>query len=176
MSATHAYISTTSCACWDVDAYNRCGVYAAGALDNATFVVCGKPAVDSADGITGYHFPVTLADNATLGAWVVNTPEVGTTLEMQMLADPREFYNEAGKPMSIKYLTKMDCIEVNKTAFASGALPTNEGYVTIGANGKLVAASVAPNTAVTYFKVLGFKNVAVGNDTMKVVVLECAAN
>lgn len=177
MSANHGYISTTSCECWDVDALNRCGVYSTAALDNGVFVTCTAIAKDSSNGITGYHFTVAPASASSVHCWVINTPEVGSTIEMQLLSDPREFYNEAGKPMSIKYLKPhVDCIEVNANTFASGALPTTEGYVTIGANGKLVAAAVAPNTDVTYFSVLGFKDVAVGDIMMPVVVLQCENN
>lgn len=174
--ANHGYVSTTSCTCWDVDAFNRCGVYASGALDNGVFVTLGKPS-NTSNAITGYEFPVTLASGTSKGCWVVNTPEVGTTLEMQMLSDPRTFYNEAGRPMSLKYLLpKTDCIEVNAEAFASGALPTTEGYVLITTNGKLVASATAAAGDYTYFSVLGFKDVAVGGDVMKVVVLQCENN
>lgn len=174
--ANHGYVSTTSCTCWDVDAFNRCGVYASDALDNGVFVTLGKPS-NTSNAITGYEFPVTLAGATSKGCWVVNTPEVGTTLEMQMLSDPRTFYNEAGRPMSLKYLLpKVDCIEVNAEAFASGALPTTEGYVLITSNGKLAANASAPVNDYTYFSVLGFKDVAVGGDVMKVVVLQCENN
>lgn len=174
--ANHAYISTTSCACWDIDSLNRAAVYASADVDNAVFVKCGKPNVDSSNNIKGYEFPVTLAAAEEEGLWVVNTPEVGASFEMQLLSDPRKFYNEAGKPMSIKYLIpKTDAIEVNAEAFASGALPTSEGFVKITSNGKLIAASSAPATG-TYFSVLGFKNVAIGNEMMPVVVLQCEKN
>lgn len=174
--ANHGYVSTTSCACWDVDSLNRCGIYAAGDLDNGVLVTLGKPS-NVSDAITGYEFPVTLATATSKGCWIVNTPEVGSTIEMNMLADPRTFYNEVGKPMSLKYLLpKADCIEVNAEAFASGALPTTEGFATITTNGKLLAAASAPSTDVTYFSVLGFKDVAIGGEAMKVVVLQCENN
>lgn len=172
----HGYISTTSCACWDVDSMNRAAVYASADLDNGVFVVCGRPSVDTNDNITGYEFPVTLPAANAEHLWVVNTPEVGYSFDMQLLSDPRTFYNEKGRAMSIKYLMPYtDCIEVNAEAFASGALPTTEGFVSVNTSGKLVAAASAP-VAGTYFSVLGFKNVAVGSDMMPVVVLQCERN
>ena len=176
--ANHGYINTTSCACWDVDSYNRCAVYTAD-VDNGVFVELGAPNVDSSKNINGYEFPVSkLADDASEHVWVVATPEVGQTYEMQLLSDPRAFYNVANKPMSVKYLVpKADCIEVNAEAFASKALPTSsQTVVTIGANGKLVAGTSAPDDGAFYCSVLGFKKVAVGAELMPVVVLQVEAN
>lgn len=173
--ALHGYVSTTSATCWDVDALNRCGVYATADLDNGVFVKCTTINKNTTNDIQGYEFNVTPASAEESGLWLVNTPEVGTTFAQQLLADPREFYNEKGKPMSLKYLMpKTDCIEVNAEAFASGALPTTQGYVTVD-DGKLVAASQAPSAG-TYFSVLGFKDIAVGMGNMRVVVLQCEAN
>ena len=109
---------------------------------------------------------------------MVNTPEVGTTLEQQMMSDPRYFYNAKGRPMSLKFLNpKTDIIEVDAHCFASGSLPTTEqGFATIGAGGKLVAATVAPAAGKTYFSVVGFNTVAVGMEQMKTVLLQCEAN
>lgn len=178
MANNHGYVSTTSCMCWDVDALNRAGVYAAGNLDNGVFVTITVPVVDTNEMITGYQFPVTPATAESTHVWLVNSPEVGSTLEQQLLADPREFYNKAGDGMSLKYLMPhVDCIEVDKNCFASGALPTtSQNFVTIGANGKLVAATSAPSTGLPYFSVIGYKDIAVGMDSMKVAVLQCEAN
>lgn len=177
MANTHGYVSTTSCECWDVDALNRCGVYAAADLDNGTMVVCGAPNVDSDKNIKGYEFPVTLPTANAQHLWIVNTPEVGASLEMQLMSDPRYFYNEAGKPMSIKYLKPVvDCIEVNAHCFANNTLPTTaQGFVSVDTAGKLVAANSAPQNG-TYFSVLGFKDVAVGSSAMRVAVLQCERN
>lgn len=173
----HGYVSTASCECWDIDALNRCGVYATADLDNGVMVTCSAITKDSANSVTGYHFTVAPATASSVHCWLVNTPEVGSDFEMQLNADPRLFYNKKGEPMSIKYLKPhVDCIEVNAEAFLSGALPTTEGYVTITTGGKFLAAASAPQTDVTYFSVLGFKNVAVGMDMMKVAVLQCENN
>lgn len=177
MPNNHGYISTMRCTCVDVDAFNRAGVYAAGALDNGVFVTLAGINKNSSNQVQGYEYNVTPATATSHGVWVINTPEVGSTIEMQMMSDPRYFYNEAGKPMSLKYLHPLtDIIEVDANCFASGALPTNETYVTIGANGKLVATSDAPAEGATYFSIVGFESVAVGMGTMPTVLLQCEDN
>lgn len=178
MPNTHGYISTMRCACVDVDAYNRAGVYATGALDNGVFVTLTGINKDSSNLVQGFEYNVAPASSTSYGCWVINTPEVGSTIEMQMMSDPRYFYNEAGRPMSLKYLNpKTDIIEVDANCFANATLPTTQGYVTIGAGGKLVAASSAPEGGgKTYFSVVGFNNVAVGMGQMKTVLLQCEAN
>ena len=111
--------------------------------------------------------------------WLVATPEVGTTLEQQMMSDPRYFYNVKGRPMSLKFLNpKTDIIEVDANCFASKTLPTSQqGFATIGTGGKLVAANSAPEGGgKTYFSVVGFNTVAVGMEQMKTVLLQCEAN
>lgn len=173
----HGYISTMRCACVDVDAFNRAGVYATAALDNGVFVTLTGINKDTANLVQGFEYTVAPATDASYACWVVATPEVGSTIEMQSMSDPRYFYNEAGRPMSLKYLNpQTDIIEVDANCFASGALPSTEGYVTIGANGKLVAAANAPAAGVTYFSVVGFNNVAVGMTQMKTVLLQCEDN
>lgn len=174
---THGYISIARAACVDVDAYNRAGV-AATAMDNGVFVTLSGINKDNSNNIQGYEWNVAAANDASYGVWVVATPEVGNTVEMQMMSDPRYFYNEAGQPMSIKYLNaQTDMIQVNAACFASNALPTTEGYATIGANGKLVAAASAPaDGGVTYFSVVGFETVDIGTELMPVVVLQCEDN
>lgn len=172
----HGYVNLTSCAAWDIDSMNRAGI-CADDIDNATMLVCGNIAKDADNAITGYEFEVTPATATSVHCWIARTPEVGTTIEMQTYADPRYFYNRAGEPISIKYLLPhIDCIEVNAEAFASKALPTTQGFVTITTDGKLAAAGSAPTGDVTYFSVLGFKKVAVGAEMMDVVILQCENN
>ena len=179
MANTHAYVSTMRCACENVDAFNRVGIYSTGDLDNGVFVtLTGINKGSSGNAVKGFEYNVAPASATSYGVWLVATPEVGTTLEQQMMSDPRYFYNVQGRPMSLKFLNpKTDIIEVDANCFASKTLPNTEGYVTIGANGKLVASASAPEGGgKTYFSVVGFNTVAVGMEQMKTVLLQCEAN
>ena len=179
MANTHSYVSTMRCACENVDAFNRVGIYSTGDLDNGVFVTLTGINKGSSDKVVkGFEYTVAPASDASSGVWLVATPEVGTTLEQQMMSDPRYFYNAKGRPMSLKFLNpKTDIIEVDANCFASKTLPNTEGYVTIGANGKLVASASAPEGGgKTYFSVVGFNTVAVGMEQMKTVLLQCEAN
>ena len=179
MANTHSYVSTMRCACENVDAFNRVGIYSTGDLDNGVFVTLTGINRGSSDKVVkGFEYTVAPASATSYGVWLVATPEVGTTLEQQMMSDPRYFYNVQGRPMSLKFLNpKTDIIEVDANCFASKTLPNTEGYVTIGANGKLVASASAPEGGgKTYFSVVGFNTVAVGMEQMKTVLLQCEAN
>ena len=173
----HGYVSTMRASCENVDAFNRVGIYSTGDLDNGVFVTLTGINKGTDKVVKGFEYTVAPASDASSGVWLVNTPEVGTTLEQQMLSDPRYFYNVQGRPMSLKFLNpKTDIIEVNAGAFVSGTLPNTEGYATIGTGGKLVAAAAAPGAGKTYFSVVGFNTVAVGMEQMKTVLLQCEAN
>ena len=177
MANTHSYVSTMRCACENVDAFNRVGIYSTGDLDNGVFVTLTGINKGADNAVKGFEYNVALASDASSGVWLVATPEVGTTLEQQMMSDPRYFYNAKGRPMSLKFLNpKTDIIEVDANCFASKTLPTTEGYATIGTGGKLVAAGSAPSAGKTYFSVVGFNTVAVGMEQMKTVLLQCEAN
>lgn len=173
----HGYVSTMRASCENVDAFNRVGIYSTGDLDNGVFVTLTGINKGSGNAVKSFEYTVAPASNASSGVWLVATPEVGTTLEQQMMSDPRYFYNAKGRPMSLKFLNpKTDIIEVDANCFASKALPTTEGYATIGEGGKLVAAGSAPSAGKTYFSVVGFNTVAVGMEQMKTVLLQCEAN
>ena len=178
MANTHSYVSTMRCACENVDAFNRVGIYADGDLDNGVFVTLTGINKGSDKVVKGFEYTVAPASATSSGVWLVATPEVGTTLEQQMMSDPRYFYNAKGRPMSLKFLNpKTDIIEVDANCFTSKILPTTEqGFATIGAGGKLVAANSAPAAGKTYFSVVGFNTVAVGMEQMKTVLLQCEAN
>ena len=177
MANTHSYVSTMRCACENVDAFNRVGIYSDGDLDNGVFVTLTGINKGSDKVVKGFEYTVAPASATSSGVWLVATPEVGTTLEQQMMSDPRYFYNAKGRPMSLKFLNpKTDIIEVDANCFASGSLPNTEGYATIGTSGKLVAAGAAPEAGKTYFSVVGFNTVAVGMEQMKTVLLQCEAN
>ena len=176
---THGYVSTMRASCENVDAFNRVGIYSTGDLDNGVFVtLTGINKGSSGNAVKGFEYNVAPATTTSSGVWLVATPEVGTTLEQQMMSDPRYFYNAQGRPMSLKFLNpKTDIIEVDAHCFASGSLPTTEqGFATIGTGGKLVAANSAPAAGKTYFSVVGFNTVAVGMEQMKTVLLQCEAN
>ena len=174
----HGYVSTMRASCENVDAFNRVGIYSTGDLDNGVFVTLTGINKGADNAVKGFEYNVAPASDASSGVWLVNTPEVGTTLEQQMMSDPRYFYNAKGRPMSLKFLNpKTDIIEVDANCFASGALPTSQqGFATIGTGGKLVAANSAPAAGKTYFSVVGFNTVAVGMEQMKTVLLQCEAN
>lgn len=176
----HGYVNTMNCACMNVDSYNCAGVYASGDLDNGVFVTLGDINKDSAGKIQGFEYIVTPATSATTGkVWLVATPEVGTTIEQQIYNDPRAFYNEAGKPMSLKYLVPgVDCIEVTKECFTGNALPdgTTNKFATIGAGGKLVAAAADPGSGKIYFELVGFHSITFGGKDEKTAVLRIARN
>ena len=137
MANTHSYVSTMRCACENVDAFNRVGIYSTGDLDNGVFVtLTGINKGSSGNAVKGFEYNVAPASATSSGVWLVATPEVGTTLEQQMMSDPRYFYNAKGRPMSLKFLNpKTDIIEVDANCFVSKALPTTEGYATIGVGG-----------------------------------------
>ena len=174
----HGYVSTMRASCENVDAFNRVGIYSTGDLDNGVFVtLTGINKGSSDNAVKGFEYNVAPASATSYGVWLVATPEVGTTLEQQMMSDPRYFYNAKGRPMSLKFLNpKTDIIEVDANCFVSKALPTTEGFVTIGEGGKLVATGSAPAAGKTYFSVVGFNTVAVGMEQMKTVLLQCEAN
>ena len=174
----HGYVSTMRASCENVDAFNRVGIYSTGDLDNGVFVTLTGINKGADNAVKGFEYNVAPASATSYGVWLVNTPEVGTTLEQQMMSDPRYFYNAKGRPMSLKFLNpKTDIIEVDAHCFASGSLPTAEqGFATIGTGGKLVAANSAPAAGKTYFSVVGFNTVAVGMEQMKTVLLQCEAN
>ena len=175
---THGYVSLMRGMATDVDAYNRVGIYSAGDIDNGTFVTLTAINKGTDGTVSEFNYTVAPATAETTGdVWLVNTPEVGSTIEMQEMSDPRYFYNAAGRPLSLKRLNpKTDIIEVDANCFVSGSLPTTEGYVTIGTGGKLVAAGSAPAAGKTYCSVVGFNTVAVGMEQMKTVLLQCEAN
>ncbi len=174
--ALHGYVNLTKATAWDVDAFNLAGVYAAGDLDNGVIVTLNGIA-KTGDNVDGFEYNVQPAVEASVQAWIVASPEVGTTLEQQLLADPRLFYNEKGKAMSLKYLNPgTDCIEVTAECFVGGTMPTTTNKnVKVGANGKLVAAASAPASGI-YFTFEGFHTVTIGMEEVKTAVLRCVRN
>lgn len=176
---THGYVSLMRGTATNVDSFNRVGIYTTGDLDNGVLVTLGD-IIKATDGtVTAFNYAVTPATTSTTGSvWLVNTPKVGTNIEMQMMSDPRYFYNEKGRPMSLKYLNpKTDIIEADAGCFVDGTLPTTaQKYVTVGINGKYKASTTAADAGKPYFSVVGFNEVAVGMGVMKTVLLQCESN
>ena len=177
MANNHGFVNTTHCACWDVDSYKRVGI-AQVDIDNGVFVTIGDIA-NTAEAIEGYQFAVTPATATSTGVWLCRTPEVGTSLDMVMYNDPRHFYNEAGRPISLCYLVAgVDCIEVDANCFADpDTMPTaTNKYVPLTTGGKLgTPVAQAPATG-AYLEYLGKKTVDVGAELVETVVLQMARN
>ena len=175
----HGYINTTKMCAENVDAMNCAGVINQD-VDNGVIVTLSSinknASAPNQYYIQGYEYTVALASSTTTGdVWVVASPEVGTTIDQQILSDPRYFYNAAGQPMSLKYLVDgVDCIEVTAQCFTGGTLPdavTNK-FATVGANGKLTAAAAAASGAgKPYFTVEGLHTVTIGATEVPTVVL-----
>ena len=159
MAKNHAIFNGTHCAFWDVDAYNLVGI-AATDIDNATFLTLGDIKLKT-DG--GYEFTVT-ADAANAGEYVAGTPAVGYGIEAQIFDDPRYFYNETGKPISVKKLVKGDCIEVDLAAFIADH--TTYAYAKVAA-GKLTGSATNSDP----FKILGTHTIDIGGELVKTWIL-----
>lgn len=178
--ANHGIVNTTSMMCWDVDALNMVGVYATADIDNGTLVTLDKIAKTDAGDITGYQYEVVPAGAKAVNVWIVATPEVGKTLDMQIHDDIRYFYNKAGLPMDIKALVAgFDCVEVDALAFVSGTLPTTAQvgqYCGVGDNGKFDTPINSAPTEGAYFRVEGLHTITCGADEVKTAVLRCMKN
>lgn len=177
--ALHTICNTTNMMCWDVDALNMVGINATTDIDNGTLVTLTKIAKTEAGDITGYQYEVAPAAANAVNVWLVATPEIGKTLEMQVHDDIRYFYNKAGLPMDIKGIVAgFDCFEVDATAFANGTLPTN-GQIgqlcAVANNGKFAAPAASVASGAT-FRVEGLHTITCGADEVKTAVLRCMKN
>lgn len=172
MANTHSFVIRTLDN-WQDDAINCAGICAASDLDNGQFVTRGALGLTD-DG--GYEFAVALpAANAT-DLWLVETPPVGDTVEMQEMSDPRYFYNPKGKPLSIKGMTAgRSFIEVPVSAFTTAPTDGTSKVASIDTNGRLVAAASAPSTG-TYFTIEATHTVDIGFEAVKTYILKCARN
>ena len=177
--ALHTICNTTNMMCWDVDALNMVGINATTDIDNGTLVTLTKIAKTEAGDITGYQYEVAPASANAVNVWLVATPEIGKTLEMQVHDDIRYFYNKAGLPMDIKALVAgFDCFEVDATAFANGTLPTNGQigqFCGVATNGKFAAPAASVASGAT-FRVEGLHTITCGADEVKTAVLRCMKN
>lgn len=170
--ANHSFVNTTRMTCWDVDAYNAAGI-AEVDLDNGQLVTRGDLYLKDATG--GYEFKVSKPVANATKLWIVDTPEVGTTLDAQIHNDPRYFYNIAGQPMSIRYLVpEVDFIEVPALAFATAPV-TASTVASVNTDGKLVAATSAPANG-TYFSIAGTHTIDIGQEIVTTYILKCERN
>ena len=177
--ALHGIVNTTNMMCWDVDALNMVGINATTDIDNGTLVTLTKIAKTDAGDITGYQYEVAPAAANAVNVWLVATPEIGKTLEMQVHDDIRYFYNKAGLPMDIKGIVAgFDCFEVDATAFANGTLPTNSqiGQLCAVANNGKFAAPAASVTSGATFRVEGLPTITCGADDVTTAVVRCMQN
>lgn len=174
--AIHNIVNTTHITAMNVDAFNLAAI-AETDVDNGLFVVLDSIGLNDEG---GYEYKVELASANSAEVYVVDAPEVGWDVEMQMHNDPRYFYTPAGKPMSIKYMNpKVDCIEEPATAFAAGTLPSTSTvgqYVPVAANGKLGAATSSAPQSGCYFRIEGFHYIGIGAEKVPTVILRCMAN
>ena len=177
--ALHTICNTTNMMCTNVDALNMVGINATTDIDNGTLVTLTKIAKTEAGDITGYQYEVAPAAANAVNVWLVATPEIGKTLEMQVHDDIRYFYNKAGLPMDIKALVAgFDCFEVDATAFANSTLPTNNqiGQLCgVATNGKFAAPAASVASGAT-FRVEGLHTITCGADEVKTAVLRCMKN
>lgn len=177
--ALHTICNTTNMMCWDVDALNMVGINATTDIDNGTLVTLTKIAKTDAGDITGYQYEVAPAAANSVNVWLVATPEIGKTLEMQVHDDIRYFYNKAGLPMDIKGIVAgFDCFEVDASAFANSTLPTNSqiGQLCgVATGGKFTAPTASVASGAT-FRVEGLHTITCGADEVKTAVLRCMKN
>lgn len=173
MAKNHSFINTTRCTCWDVDAYNACGV-AQSDMDNGQFVSLGAIQLN-ADVPGGYEFAVTAPVANATNLWVIDTPEVGIGAE-NIYDDPRYFYNVAGRPMSLRYMNPIvDYIEVPASAFSTAPVDGTSKFASVGTDGRLAAAAAAP-TQGTYFAITGTHTIDIGFEAVKTYILQCVRN
>ena len=119
--------------------------------------------LNTAGVIDEYVFAVAAGNNSD---YVVATPPVGDTPEMQLFDDPRYFYNAQGKPMSVKRLLVGDAIEVDENCFSTAPTTGTSTYASVS-SGKLVAGT----TNTDPFKILGEHSIDVGGEAVKTWVL-----
>lgn len=180
MATLHGYVSTSRICATNVDAYNCDGIYTGADVDNGVLVTLDKMNLDSNNNVNGFEYTVALASANSKGVWLVATPEVGYTVEQQVLADPRYFTNAAGRPMALRYLVPgIDVIEVTKECFTDGTLPdaTSKKYVIIGANGKMTATDADQSaTQGAYFTFEGYGMTSFGFTNEKTAFIRVARN
>lgn len=178
MPNNHGWVNTMRCTCVDVDAYKAAGIYTDGDLDNGVFVTMGAP-MNTDSNVTGFEHTVALPSANAVNLWLIRTPEVGTDIEMNLMNDPRYFYNKAGRPLSLCYMNPaVDVIEVIAENFAAGNSPVDQPtytFASIDTNGKMVMAQSAPAQG-TYFAFEGKHYVPIGQEVVTTYMFRCIRN
>lgn len=105
------------------------------------------------------------------GLYIIDTPEVGYSIEMQMSNDPRKFTNEANRPVTARKICIGDEFQLSIDAFTNAA--STGSYVEVGANGKLTFA--AASGANTVGEVLGAEKMFVGSDMVEAYIVRFTA-
>ena len=181
MAKNHGILISSHLMAWNNDALTMCGVYADGDLDNGQLVTLNGIRKDVSTGaVQGYDYAVKPATAGADNVWLVESPELGYTLETQIHEDPRYFYNEAGKPMSLRAIMGgVDCFEITKELFASGTLPVVGDigkYVAPAANGKYAAPAAEAPVSGAYFRIEGLTTIKCGFEEIPAVLLRCIKN
>lgn len=179
MPNNHGYVNATKMCSWNVDALVLAGVYEGGDLDNGVLVTLGAMNQSATNNIQGYEFAVTPATADSVGVCIVDTPAIGTTVEMQEMADPRYFYNQAGKTLGLRRIVpKYDYLELIPECFVDGTLPTAaNSNVIIAAGGKFQATNADQSgTQGAYFSFVGYHTITFGMETVQTAVVRCERN
>lgn len=176
--AFHGLVNTMGMSCTNVDTMNKVGV-ASVDIDNGTLITIGKMEQANDGTVTSYHYALTPATANAEHVLLVASPEVGSTLEMQVHNDRRYFYNEAGRPVDVKdIIAQVDTFEVDAVAFG-GTLPAAADvgkFVSPAADGKYTLGSTSAPATGAYFKVEGFGSIDCGQTEVKTVILRCIKN
>ena len=168
--AFYGYVNTMRCAATDIDAFTATGINTSIDIQNGYFVTLGDYQLSSG-AVIEFVYNVTLAAASTLDNWLVRTPEVGTDILTQMLADPRYFINAQGQPMQLIKIIKGDIIEVTLETLDQAAAKGD--YYTLVA-GKLTKGSTTDSA--TCFLCLGTHTINFGGNDVTTYLFRCTAN
>lgn len=173
MANNHGYVSAARTMSENVGALNKTGIYAAADVDNGVLVTISKMVVDSNGNAKGFEYDVALAENADNDdLYIVDTPVVGSNIEMQGHSDPRYFYNAKGRPMTIKKLiVNVDELEVEANCFNDGILPdvTTKKYVKPAVGGKMEATQTKAGSC---FEIEALHHTAIGMNDVNTAIIK----
>lgn len=169
--ANYGYVNTMRCMGMDVDALLATGINTTTDIQNGYFVTLGDYQ-NTSGAVDEFVYSVTLAAASTAGNYLVRTPEVGTDIVTQMMADPRLFINKAGQPMQlVRMMPGVDIIEVTVEALDQAAAKGD--FYTLVA-GKLTKGS--KSTTATCFECLGTHTIEFGTEVATTYLMKCITN